>query len=564
MKAAVFTVAIAIVLGLSLSALETTAGVTEQDFRAFLTDYESVVIPLSKESALSSFEASLSGKDADYQKSAQLQIALEKIYSDTSAFAKIKAFRESGQITDPLLKRQLDILYLSYLGNQVDPKTLEELVGRQTAIEQKFNTYRVQVGDRALSDNQIDSMLRYSTNSAELEETWKASKRIGREVSAQTIELVKLRNQMARSLGFSDYYEMQMTLGEQDPAEIAALFDQLDSLTRGAFVVLKGQIDSALAVRYKIAQNELRPWHYQNRFFQEAPTIYNVNLDAFYRDKDPVAVSRAYFAGIGIPVDSVLARSDLYERPGKYQHAYCTDIDQSGDVRVVCNVRPDYYWMNTMLHELGHGVYDFYNDRSAPWLLRGAAHGITTEAIANFFARLASNPQWLEQAAGAPKPEVDKAAVGCARMLRLEQVVFSRWSQVMVRFERALYENPDRDLNKLWWDLIEKYQFLARPEGRDEPDWAAKIHIATSPGYYHQYLMGELLASQLAEIIGREVLQAPDPFNVSMAGDSRIGNFLVDKVFHPGRRYPWNEMIQRATGEKLTSVYYVRQFIGGN
>jgi peptidyl-dipeptidase A len=103
---------------------------------------------------------------------------------------------------------------------------------------------------------------------------------------------------------------------------------------------------------------------------------------------------------------------------------------------------------------------------------------------------------------------------------------------------------------------------LTRPEGRNEPDWAAKIHIATSAGNYHEYLMGELLASQLAETIGRKVLNAPDPFSLGFAGDPRIGKFLVDNVFRAGSRYPWNEMIERATGEKLTSVYYAKQFIG--
>ena len=139
--------------------------------------------------------------------------------------------------------------------------------------------------------------------------------------------------------------------------------------------------------------------------------------------------------------------------------------------------------------------------------------------------------------------------------------MFSRFVQVMVHFERALYENPDQNLNKLWWNLVERYQGLARLEGRDEPDWASKIHLATAPVYYHNYLMGELLASQLADVIGRKVLESSDPYSLSFAGDPRVGKFLIENVFLPGARYPWNEMIRRATGEKLTSKYYARQFV---
>lgn len=539
----------------------TSAGVSEQDFASFLRDYEAKVIPLSKESALAYFNAVVSGKDEDYAKSAQADVAWKRIHSDTAAFARVKAFRESGQIVEPILKRQLDVLYLTFLGNQIDSATIEELVKRGTAIEQKFNTYRVKVGGRSLSDNEVDSILKYSTNSAELEETWKASKQIGSEVAGDLINLMKLRNRAAKSLGFANYYEMELKLGEQEPAEIALLFDQLDVLTRDAFAALKGQVDSALALQYGVAKDQLRPWHYQNRFFQDAPRIYAVDLDAFYRDKDPVALSRIYFAGIGIPVDSILARSDLYERPGKYQHAQELDIDRFGGVRVICNVRPDYSWMNTMLHELGHGVYDYYNDRQAPWVLRTPAHSFTTEAVADFFGRLAANPQWLTRVAGVPKEKTDQMAGDCARMMRLQQLVFSRWTQVVVRFERALYANPDQNLNKLWWDLVEKYQGLNRPAGRDEPDWAAKIHIATTPVYYHNYMIAELLVSQLTETIGRQVLNSPDPFRADFAGDPRVGTFLVENIFHPGARYPWDEMILRATGKKLTPVYFARQFI---
>ena len=53
----------------------------------------------------------------------------------------------------------------------------------------------------------------------------------------------------------------------------------------------------------------------------------------------------------------MIARSDLYEKPGKSPHAFCTDIDREGDVRVLANIVPNEYWMGTMLHELGHSVY---------------------------------------------------------------------------------------------------------------------------------------------------------------------------------------------------------------
>ena len=65
---------------------------------------------------------------------------------------------------------------------------------------------------------------------------------------------------------------------------------------------------------------------------------------------------------------------------GKNQHAFCIHIDRKGDVRVLANVRPTAKWMETMLHEYGHAVYDKQLNPALPFALRTPAHLITTEA----------------------------------------------------------------------------------------------------------------------------------------------------------------------------------------
>jgi peptidyl-dipeptidase A len=175
--------------------------------------------------------------------------------------------------------------------------------------------------------------------------------------------------------------------------------------------------------------------------------------------------------------------------------------------------------------------------------------------------RLSSNPYWLRDNAGISSEEADRISGDVKSNLRLEQLVFSRWSQVMFRFEKGMYADPDQDLNKLWWDLAEKYQMLKKPEGRDHADWAAKIHIASYPCYYHNYQLGELLASQLQVYINTHVLKAGEYDVVSLSKNPEIGIYLLEKVFRPGAKYQWNDMIRRATGEELTAKYYAGQFI---
>ncbi len=533
----------------------------ENKLRDLITKLEAEIAPLSKDENITSWDASISGKDEDYQKAADAKIKITKLYSDTNLFAQLKEIKESGLVKDSILNRELEILYPNFLRNQVSKDLLEKKIKMETELEMKYSNFRADFNGKKVSDNQIEEILSSSTNSKELEAAWKAHKTIGQEVSADVIAIVKLRNQIAKELGYENYHTMNMTLSEQNPAEILTLFNELDSLTKDTFAELKGDIDTYFAKRYGIAKEKLMPWHYQNRFFQEAPKIYDVDLDQFYKDKNIVDLTAKYYNGINLNVDDIINKSDLFEKQGKNQHAYCTDIDRDGDVRVLCNVKPTMGWMNTMLHEYGHAVYSRYYDPQKPYLFRDAAHTFTTEAIAMIMGRCASNPQWMLDMGIINADQKGKIADDCNKSLRLEMLTFSRWAQVMYRFEKAMYADPDQDLNALWWALVEKYQLLKKPEGRNEPDWASKVHVALYPCYYHNYLMGELLASQLFYYISDNVLKNSDYKNVSFVNHPEVGNYLQEKVFKPGAYYQWNEMIQRATGEKLTAKYYAKQFV---
>ena len=533
------------------------------ELKDFIKTYEDTMRPLVREYSIAVWDAEISGKEEDYNKVTEYGIKHSKVFTNKESFELLKKIKDAGGVDDTLLNRQLDVLYNAYLGNQVDETMLEEIIGMETDISKKYNTYRVVVEGDTLTDNVVEEVLINSTDNEKLEKTWLAHKNIGPLVADDIIAIVKKRNEVAKELGFNNYHEMSLQLSEQDPVEIEELFDELDDLTRDAFAVLKNDIDEYLSVRYAVAKEDLMPWHYQNRFFQEAPKIYTLDLDKYYEGKDLVKLTSDYYESLGMDISDMVANSDLFEKPGKNQHAFCIDIDNEGDVRILCNVNDNYKWMNTMLHEYGHGVYDKYISRDLPFSLRDPAHTFTTEAIAMMFGRMASNAQWMQDMLGISNEEKAKIQEDAFKYTRLEQLVFSRWSQVMYRFEKSLYENPDQDLNELWWNLVEKYQLVKKPEGRNAPDWAAKIHIATSPCYYHNYHLGELLASQLNHYIVTEIMKSDNINNCSYYGNKEVGQYLMDKVFAVGNRYTWNTMIEKATGEKLTAKYYAEQFVEG-
>jgi peptidyl-dipeptidase A len=538
-----------------------THNAKEKDLQTFVTNHVEKVKPLNQQAALAWWDAATTGSEEAYDRSSELTLKIRKIYSDAAEFAQLKAFQESGQIDDALLARQLTVLYHGYVANQIEPDLLEQIVELSTEIEKNFSTFRATIDGRKVTDNEIKKVLKTSPDSSQRKNAWLGSKQVGKAVAADLIRLIKLRNEAARKLGFDNFHTMRLATGEQDVTELDKIFGELYELTNEPFAQLKAEIDAKLAANCNISTDELMPWHYHDPFFQDAPMVYELNLDVYYEDQDVKELAQRFYAGIGLPVESVLAHSDLYEREGKNPHAFCTDIDRAGDVRILCNLQNNEGWMETILHELGHAVYDKYHDPDVPYLLREPAHAFTTEGIAMFFGRLSRNPAWMQAMLDLSDEQRNEIAEVSDKYARLKQLVFARWAMVMYNFEKALYADPDRDLNRLWWDLVEQYQMVQRPAGRDEPDWAAKIHFSAAPCYYHNYMLGELFASQLHDTVVRQVLKLDSDEDVGYVGQKKAGRFIEAEVLRVGDVYPWNEMIERATGEPLTAKFFAAEFV---
>ncbi len=533
----------------------------EIELQAFVTSHVETVKPLQKDSAIAWWDAATTGKSEAYDRSSELTLQIRKIYSNAQEFEYLKDLKDSEQINDPLLARQVTVLYHGYLGNQLEPELLRQIVDLSTEIEKAFSTFRGTIDGEEVTDNRIKEILKDETNSSRRKKAWLASKQVGPAIADDLIRLVKLRNQAARKLGFDNFHTLRLATGEQDVRELDKIFAELYELTTEPFAKLKAELDSKLAANCNVRVGDLKPWHYHDPFFQDTPMVYELDLDAYYEGKDVKELAQRFYAGIGMPVESVLASSDLYEREGKNPHAFCTDIDREGDVRILCNLKNNEWWMETILHELGHAVYDKYHDPDVPYLLREPAHAFTTEAIAMFFGRLSRNPVWMQamlDLTDAQRAEIEKVSDTYAQ---LKQLIFARWAMVMYNFEKQLYADPDQDLNTLWWDIVEKYQLVNRPPRRDEPDWAAKIHFSVAPCYYHNYMLGELFASQLHNTLVQDVLKLDSDEDVGYVGQKKAGRFIEAKVLRAGNLYHWNEMIERATGEPLTAKYFAAQFV---
>jgi peptidyl-dipeptidase A len=481
----------------------------------------------------------------------RIELERRELLGDPDAFGAIEAARRRSDEFEPLVARQLDVLHDAFAPQQIDAELRRRIVELEVAVETTFNTFRGEMDGRRVDDNAIADVLRRSDDTAERRAAWEASKQVGAEVADRVRELARLRNEAARRLGYRDHFALALATSELDGQRLFATLDEVDRATAGPFSEWKGRLDAVLAERFGCEPGDLRPWHLDDPFFQDPPIRGAVDLDPLFAGADVEALTVRSYDGLGLDLRPVLARSDLYSRDGKSQHAFCIHVDRAGDVRVLCNIEPNERWTETMLHEFGHAAYDRELDDSLPWLLREPAHALTTEGVAMLFGRLARDPGWLTTVAGTDPREVEALTTRLAEARRAALLVFARWVLVMTRFERGLYADPDADHDTRWWDLVEQFQRVRRHDGRHAPDWAAKIHLTVAPVYYQNYLYGELVASQLQATLDARaggIVDRPD-----------AGRLLVEEVFRPGASQRWDRLIERATGEPLTASHLARQ-----
>ena len=312
--------------------------------------------------------------------------------------------------------RQLDRILLNAAES---PGTVPEIVQARVQAEARlsaaldgfeFCRQRTPSGCAApITPNEIDDILISSRDLKLRLETWEISRQSGPVLKPMLLEARDLRNELARELGYSSYFHLQvddygMSVGEMmdlldtTVAEIAPLYDQLHGFAR-----------RMLAKRYDQEVPETIPAHWLgNRWGQAWPgLVEGEDLDALVADKSPewiVKQAEQFYQSIGMGAlpDTFWDRSDLYQLPPgstrrKNTHASSWHIDRKKDVRCLMSVTPSFRWFETAHRELGHVYYYLaYSNRDVPPVLREGLNRAFHEAIGALIgmsARQESGPE---------------------------------------------------------------------------------------------------------------------------------------------------------------------------
>lgn len=472
--------------------------------------------------------------------------------------------------------RQLDKILL----NAAEwPGSAPEIVRRRVEAEARLAAaldgvtfcleWRGQTCLQLVTPGRIDEVLRTSADLAERRRYWEVSKQAGPALKAGLAELRDLRNQLARRLGYSSYFHLQVADYGMSVAEMMKLMEETVAAVRPLYLRLHRFARERLAERYRQSVPEKIPAHWlANRWGQAWPGLVEpLDLDALVRRHPPDWIPRQaerFFVSLGMePLPpSFWSRSDLYELPAgsgrrKSANASAWHIDRDKDVRCLMSITPSFRWFEIAHHEFGHvHSYLAYSNEDVPHVLREGLNRSFHEAVGQLAAMAARRPAYL-RAIGLLPPERDldpgRLLLGEALDDAVVGIPFA--AGVMTRFEYELYEKelPASQFNRRWWELVDEYQGIVPPAMRGEEfcDACTKPHLVDDPAQYYDYAIAALLKYQLNRHIAREILKQ-DVRSANYHGSRAAGAWLA-AILRLGATRDWREVLKEATGERISA-----------
>ena len=571
------------VAGGILAAISLEAGEPQERAREFLKMYNSLGQSIYTAANEADWAASTDVKEENVGRRIGANEVKAKFQGSPYIIEQTRALLKEKEQLDELTVRELESVLVAAASY---PGTAPELVSarvmaeaRQSAIQDGFRFQYRAPGEgeaREITPNQITEILEKSTNLEERRAAWETSKAIGAPLRPGLVELQRVRNAVAREMGFTSFFHLQVSdygmtveemlaLTERLNAELKPLYDQLHTWTR-----------HKLAERYKQPVPRLIPAHWLgNRWGQQWPGLVNAaDLDQYFKDRKPeflVEQAERFYTSLGwqeLP-KSFWTKSDLYELPPnserkKNTHASAWHVDYANDVRSLMSVRSNYDWHETTHHELGHIYYYLaYSNPNVPMMLREGANRAFHEAIGDLIGIAARQIPYLKEIEILPRDvRIDETQYLLNEALD-SAIVFIPWSAgVMTRWEHDFYEEnlSAEEYNRRWWQYVAKYQGIAPPAVRSEDfcDAATKTHINDDPAQYYDYALAYVIKYQLHMHIAKNILKQ-DPRSCNYYGNQEVGEFLWN-ILKVGKTRDWRDLLKEATGEEISAKPMLEYF----
>jgi len=447
------------------------------------------------------------------------QNLLNSLYDNPSEFELLEKIHKSGLITDPLLHRQFEKVFLNYISIR---NNWDETEKRRTELLDKFYDLKKR------ENNYFDSLVNESASS--LDAKW-----IGEfaTLTDNFREMVKALNRDVKYLGYDNYFIYMMSNQEIPIKSIDSMIDSVDQLTSDDYQRLLDICRFGMCKRECHPNGELTPFQFR---CAHSRMIYPREWNGIVYSKDRyIQLIGDFFASAGFTIDEIYKKSDIWYSKEKINNSFffCVDFDDA-DFRIYSNSEPVAILINPLLHEFSHALHFQSVDKEIPYFLK-TPHSIIAEGVGIYIDSKVYTSEIVQAQLGLPC--IDKN-VFFRDFSNPSELLFLRKLLRNINFEKSIYENPDQDFNELWWKLNKEYLFIDPAPSERLPEWMTSFHIIDTEGANVNYLFAVAFAAQLEHYYP----------------DNQFAP-IKEKVMKYGDSVPWYELIQLATGEPLNLKY---------
>ena len=502
--------------------------------------------------------------------------AYEGFLADPGLLAEVRGVLEAGDVgLDASEAKTLRIMEKTFKAYQLPSKEAEGL--RQQITEDEFvlqNEIRggMKLGyeDPATGEFKAGSsvLLRTTMTTAEDEATRKAAyqglRSIGPAVAEQFVKVVKMRNRLAKEIGYEDYYDYKVTQAEGFSK--ATLFgDFMGPLEERSRPLMK-------AARRSLAESKgeaaLEAWNQSQALAGDVTR----KQDPFFPFEDALSAWARSFAALGIKYRGATMNLDLLDREGKYSNGFChwpqcAYVDTEGafvpsqtnftSLATPGAVGSGFTALTTLMHEGGHAAHfanivqpsPFFSQERAPTSVAYA------ETQSMFLDSLCDDAAWVGRYArdseGRPMPwdlfEAGLRAKSPYKVLTLRAML------AVPFFEKALYETPEAELTP---DYVMRLadEVETRIQGGLGPRPLLSVpHLLSDEAscYYHGYVLAEMAVHQTRKHFLREYGNIVD--------NSSIGPDLTKAYWEPGNGEAFLNLVAGLTGSPLSSDAWIAE-----
>lgn len=478
-------------------------------------------------------------------KMTKAQDEYSNIFKDKNYFNYQKFKNLDKSLLDKHEQKQLKKILKDFEEEINSGEELKQLRTKENEIAQKYNSYILKIDNKEVSRVDIQKILQTEPNTEIRKKAYEANIAAADLIADDLKELVKMRNAYASKKGFSNYFNYK--LAEDYEVNLNDLLDLLEQVYSKSKVLIKNIIeDKQKDLKNFFNIDELKNYHY-GLLLDKDPTK---KVNACFKDKEQIVeISKTTYQNMGYDVEKLIHEKkltlDLFPRKNKNTHGFCFDIDAGCDARILANLTNNTHSLDTLNHEMGHCVYTLGISRNLPFVDR-QTYPAMTEAIAMMMGDIQKRENILKNIVP------DDVLEEFKNTFKKDEANFIAHSQVIINFEKEMYENPEQDLKKLWHDLKVKYQLRSENEEYDN-GWASIPHYISHPAYYQNYFRATLIKAQIYNHLLDKL--------GNITENSKTAKFLDENLFKYGVSMEESELIERLTGKKLSADDFVKSIV---